>query len=168
MNNNTLLNPGPAELPGAAMDRVVAVEPGDKSGAVIFRRSADGESVTREEVPFQPWILTAGTELAASVAGHCAVEELRGNGAFRAKVLFPDWKSWEAGGKILKKLTGASPSSPLAPYRIINDPVQQIMTSLGIRLFRGMDFGEMRRMQLDIETRSSVPGKFCDALNPDD
>ena len=148
--------------------RVVAVEAAGENSAVIFRRSPDGSSVQREEYPFQPWILVAGRELGETVEGNCGVQELTGNGAFRAKVIFPDWKSCEEGAKKLKKFTGASPSSPLAPYRLFNDQTQQIMTTMGIRLFSGMEFTELRRMQLDIETRSSVPGKFCDALRPDD
>ena len=37
---------------------------------------------------------------------------------------------------------------PLAPYRVFSDFSQQMLTRLGIRLFRGMKFEEVRRMQL--------------------
>ena len=71
--------------------RVVAVEAGTDCGAVVFRRSVDGQSVIREEHPFQPWLLVSGMELGSTIPDSCGVQELSGNGTMRARVVFETW-----------------------------------------------------------------------------
>lgn len=46
------------------------------------------------------------------------------------------------------------------------DPVYQFLMQTGITLFKGMDFGDLRRMQLDIETFSK--SGFSNASRPED
>jgi len=150
------------ELIHSAYERLVALEIADGSHAELFFRGTD-DQVSSQLVEFRPWLLTAGVELGAQLVGNCGVQALSGAGAMKARVEFPDVASYEAAVKQLKKLTGQNPSSPTAPYRVFSDLMQQAMIALQARLFHGMTFRELRRMQLDIECRNSVPGQFCNA-----
>ncbi|MCQ2403120.1 MAG: DNA polymerase II [Lentisphaeria bacterium] len=151
------------ELIPARLQRVVAAEIAEDGALELFQRSEDGATVTSQKTPYQPWLLTAGMELGQSLADTAALDHLEGPGAQKCRVRFDNWEKYDAALKQLKQLTGQTPSSPLAPYRVFSDDVQQALIDRQIRLFRGMEFHELRRMQLDIECRCSVPGKFCDA-----
>ena len=134
-----------SRLVKSRLDRVVAIEYEEPGKAILFRRFPDG--VRREEMPFEPWLLVSGEELAKSVPNVAKLENLEGEGAaHRVRLSFSDLADYDAALKDLKKRTGASPSSPLAPYRVFSDFSQQMLTRLGIRLFRGMKFEEVRRM----------------------
>lgn len=148
-------------------DRVVAVETDSAGRAVLFRRGTD-DVVTREIMPFQPWLLVSGPELARALKDTSEITPLRGDGMHRVRVSFPSWSAYEDAVKDLKDLTGMNPSAPLAPYRLFTDKAQQILTMLPARLFRGMAFQDLRRMQLDIETRTADGFHFPDALRASD
>ncbi len=156
-----------SSLVPSAVDRLVAVEPADGGQAILFRRREDGE-LEQSTVPFHPWLLVSGPELAAALEGSCEIQPLNGNGIHRARVFFPDISSYETAIRQLKQLTGAGPGSPLAPYRIFSDLTQQILFQLPARLFRGMRFNDIRRMQLDIETRTTEGFFFPNADRPGD
>ncbi len=153
------------ELVCSVEDRVVAVEY-ENGQAVLFRRLADG-TVREERRPFAPFALLADAGLADGL-GAASVEPLAGPGTQRTLVTFADAASYEAGLKRLKAATGVSPSSPGAPYRVFGDLCQQMLTRLRLRLFRGMAFEELRRLQLDIETHCGPGHRFCDAACPED
>ncbi|MBR4415734.1 MAG: hypothetical protein IKS67_03130, partial [Victivallales bacterium] len=156
-----------SRLVKSRLDRVVAIEYEEPGKAILFRRFADG--VKREEMPFEPWLLVSGEELGRSVPNVAKLETLEGDGAaHRVRLSFSDLADYDAALKDLKKRTGASPSSPLAPYRVFSDFSQQMLTRLGIRLFRGMKFEEVRRMQLDIDTHCGEGHSFCNADLPED
>lgn len=155
------------ELIASRYSRLVALEPLDQGECELFFRAADG-TVHSETVPFSPWLLVAGLELAKTIPDSRELIPLGGSHPLNVRVDFPHRKAYEAALKYLKELTGFSLSSPLAPYRIFSDLTQQALTILPARLFQDMEFAELRRLQLDIETRSSVPGTFCDASRPDD
>ncbi|MFA4945389.1 MAG: DNA polymerase domain-containing protein [Lentisphaeria bacterium] len=151
------------ELVPSRHARLVAAEPAADGRAVLYRRLADG-TVAAETVPFQPWLLTAGEELAAKLPGVRGVRRLAGPGAMNVRVHFPDLPAYEAALAFLKKETGRTPSAAAAPYRVFGDLTQQLLALLPARLFRDLAFAELRRLQLDIETRTS-PG--FDFPNPE-
>jgi DNA polymerase I len=148
-------------------ERIVAVEMNVGGEAVLFRRDTDGQ-VSREVLAFQPWLLVSGPQLAGALSDRSETRLLRGDGMHRVRVSFPTWRAYENAVKELKELTGMNPSAPLAPYRLFNDRAQQILTMLPARLFRGMAFHEIRRLQLDIEVRTSEGFHFPDALREGD
>ncbi|MCQ2397199.1 MAG: DNA polymerase II [Lentisphaeria bacterium] len=147
----------------APLQRIVAAEIDDDGSLELFQRSEDGANATSMKLPFNPWLLTSGRELAETLDGVAAIEALEGVGTHRFIVRFKDIAAYDEALKSLKKTTGQSYSSPLAPYRVFSELVQQALIDQRIRLFRGMEFNQLRRMQLDIECRSSIPGKFCNA-----
>ncbi|NLF93139.1 MAG: hypothetical protein GX564_04560 [Oligosphaeraceae bacterium] len=145
--------------------RLVAVEVNEEGQAELFFRDRD-DTVRSELHNFQPWLLTSGPELAKELHHAADLIPLAGPGSLRCRVSFPELSSYNQAVKDLKKITRQNPSSPLAPYRLVTDFTQQILSLTPARLFREMDFNQLRRLQLDIETRSGVPGRFPDASRP--
>lgn len=156
-----------SQLVRSSESRVVAIEVNEQGQCELFRRT-EAESVESEIRPFHPWLLTSGVALAKRLNQVSDIVELAGSGAMRVRVSFQNFPSYENAIKDLKGLTGQNPSSPLAPYRIFSDLTQQMLTMLPLRLFRDMGFSELRRLQLDIETRSGTPGVFPDANKESD
>jgi DNA polymerase elongation subunit (family B) len=147
--------------------RLVAVEPGADGTAALFERCEDG-TVAAHAVEFHPFLLLADPALAGLLPDVCGVRELAGPGVFRARVHFPGEKAYAAALKTLKAETGRNPSDASAPYRAFSDFTQQLLSLLPARLFRSMTFGEIRRLQLDIETRTSTGYDFPNADRAED
>ena len=83
------------------LDRVVAIEYEEPGKAILFRRFADG--VKREEMPFEPWLLVSGEELARSVPGYSRIENLEGIAAsHRVRLSFSDLADYDVALKDLK------------------------------------------------------------------
>ena len=143
--------------------RIVAVEIDEDDSLELFQRTEDGQGTVSLRLPYRWWLLTAGPEMARALDMPCDLEPLQGEGTHRCRVRLESRKAYEEALKKLKALTGQPPSSPLAPYRTFSHATQQAMIDQGIRLFRGMSFPQLRRMQLDIECTSSIPGRFCNA-----
>ncbi len=150
------------------LPRIVAVEVDEDNTLELFQRSEDGEETRSIRRPYQWWLLTAGPQMAQALEIPCHCEPLQGEGVHRCRVKWDSRQEYDQALKKLKALTGKTPASPLAPYRTFPHASQQAMIDQGVRLFRGMSFPQLRRMQLDIECRSADPNRFCDARNPED
>ncbi len=132
---------------------VVAVEPrGD--GAVFFYH--DGAGFREEEIPFTPMVLLSAPEQLEDFSGVAAVTPLAGEMTYRFLAKFPTLKEYELALKHLKKRGGA--------YYTFRDLPQQILQQQETRLFAGMEFRELRRLQFDFEVRTT-PG--FDFPNPE-
>ena len=149
------------------VDCLVAAEPNRDGTATLFTRDEAG-GTQEETVPFQPWLLVSGAALAASVPGSAEVVALSGGGIYNQRVSFPGQAEYFDAIKHLKQETGASSSSPMSPYRVVSDLTQQLLSLLPARLFRGMAFAEVRRLQLDIETYTTPGYDFCNASRDGD
>jgi DNA polymerase elongation subunit (family B) len=128
--------------------------------ACFFRR--DGK-VIREDADFRPFIVMAEqwrAGLPVAVRAHTA---LSGANPINCLVEFDSWKDCLKAREWLAKETGFSASDPASPYLFLSDPVQQYLSRSGQTLFRGMHFGDLRRMQIDIECRTSPGYEFCNA-----
>ena len=148
------------------LQRVCAVEVADNGTAVVFQRTA-GDQVVRSELSFQPFLLTAFNAFPPDTPG-ISCEELSGDGDFRYLVSFADRESYDNGVSLLKKTTGFSGGQPNAPYRLFSDMTQQFLIRNDIRLFSGMTFPEVRRLQFDIETLCSPGYDFPNAKRKED
>jgi len=157
-------------LSGANTDEgLVAVELVQKRGSsddmvLFFRR--DGKTARKKE-PFRPYVIAA----AGAMQG-CPVDfeanELEGPGRLNVCAQFATWKDCLKARSWLSKSTGFSASSPEAPYLFLADPVQQFLAISGRTMFLGMEFGELRRMQVDIECTTTSGYEFCNAERPGD
>ena len=149
------------------LQRIVAVEPEKDGTATLFRRTRE-DTVERLSVPFKPWLLLANPALAEELTGVSELIALPGNGVFTIRALFQDTDAYYEALKTLKKVTGKTPSAADAPYRVFSDLSQQFLSTYPARLFGGMAFNEIRRLQLDIETHSIGEEHFPDPKRPDD
>lgn len=149
------------------LDRIVAVEPLQNGQAEIFRRT-ENDTIERSFVPFCPWLLLAEPSLAAGLDGLTDLIAMPGPGKFRIRAVFKNLDAYENALKNLKLVTGKSPSAPGAPYRVFSDLSQQFLSAYPARLFGKMNFSEVRRMQLDIETFAIGEDHFPDPKRKDD
>jgi len=141
---------------------LVALEHVEKRGKpdsmmLLFRRA--GKTV-REHEAFRPF-LVAERRVLKDCPVPCETEPLSGKGKLNGLVLFHTWKDCLAARSWLSKTTGRTSSAPDAPYLFLNDPVQQHLILTGRSLFLGMQFQDLKRMQLDIECITTAGFEFC-------
>ena len=148
------------------LQRICAVEPGKDGSAEVFVRHEDG-SVERKNLPFHPFLLTAFPAFPPDSPG-IHVTELSGPGDFRFKAEFDDSALYDQAVDMLKKTTGFSGGQTNAPFRLFGDMTQQFLIEHDLRLFSGMAFPEVRRLQFDIETLCSPGYEFPNADRADD
>lgn len=145
---------------------IVAVEiPEDKGEAVLFVRQAG--TVKREVRPFNPYIVYSSDSV-KSIPGTVKERALGGRAELDRIAYFENWIACEEARKWLAAETKASPGAPSAPYLYIRDPVQQYLAGSGETLFKGMEFRELRRMQIDIECITAPGYEFCNSERPED
>jgi len=70
--------------------------------------------------------------------------------------------------KHFKKKTGATPASLSAPFFYLNDPVHQYLLISGQTLFKEMLYGDLLRLQLDIETYCAEGFEFSNPHRVED
>ncbi|MCI6287229.1 MAG: DNA polymerase II [Lentisphaeria bacterium] len=148
------------------MSRICAVETHKDGTASVFQRMPDG-SVVKSEMPFRPFLLTAFNAFPDELPG-IRMTELSGEGDFRFRADFDSTELYDEAVKTLKKTTGFSGGHPNAPFRLFSDMTQQFLIQHDLRLFTGMAFPELRRMQFDIETLCTPGYEFPNAARPDD
>jgi len=154
-------------LAPSAYGRLVALEVNEDGTATLYERPPAG-AVTPRTVPFQPWLLVAGDKLAAQVPGTAAVQPLEGDARFKHRLHFPTSKALDAAVRFLKSQTKRNPTDADAPYRLFTDPQQQALSLLPARLFRGIGFADIVRLQLDIETYTTPGFEFPNSERPED
>ena len=148
------------------LNRIVAVETAEDGTAEIFVRQ-ENDTVERRTMPFHPFLLTAFEAFPADRPG-IRVTPLAGPGDFRFKVEFDRTELYDEAVAMLKKTTGFSGGQPNAPFRLFSDLTQQFLIQHDLRLFSGMAFPEVRRLQFDIETLCSPGYEFPNADRADD
>ena len=132
----------------------------------IFYRQ--GTLTLSESVPFRPFLLLEGEKWLKGWKGEVEIEPLMGSGAFNRLAFFPNLKQLDEAKSYLQKKSGRSPSAPGSPYIYFSDPVNQYLLSSGKTHFLGMSFGELKRMQIDIETYCQPGFEFPNAARESD
>ncbi|MBO4648950.1 MAG: DNA polymerase II [Lentisphaeria bacterium] len=148
------------------LKRICAVEPCRDGSAEVFIRRED-DTVERRTLPFHPFLLTAFEAFPGDFPG-IQVSALAGRGDFRFKAEFDDSDRYDEAVALLKKTTGFSGGQVNAPFRLFSDMTQQFLIASDLRLFTGMAFPELRRMQFDIETLCSPGYDFPNAERAED
>ena len=134
---------------------IVAVEPFGENSMRIFLRS-EGQLEMRDE-PFVPFILLEEGSLLQHFSKTTRYESLSSSNEFKVLAFFESWQDCARARNRLQKTTGTSSSSPDAPYLFLSDPVHQYLLLTGKTLFKGLDFKDLHRLALDIET-ATAPG----------
>lgn len=145
---------------------VVAVEIASSSEVEVFKRR-DG-AIVRERRPLKLFVLIADRALMNGFRGAHEVVDLAGDFRFRHAVIFDNADTLEAARRHLRETSGKSGGAPDAPWFVLSDPVEQYLMLSGTTFFMGLQFGDLRRMQLDIETYISPGFEFPSAAREGD
>ncbi len=127
--------------------QVVAVEPFGSNEVLLYRRDPRGRTITERRVT-QPWLISDDPRPFANRAD-AEVMELRGGHPYRYLVTFASWEAYRA----------AAPQGSGRDRSAVGPAAQvgQFLVRSGLTLFKDMDYPDLRRMQLDIETLSLDP-----------
>lgn len=151
---------GRNDEPGLVAVEHVESRNGPDEMALFVRES--GKTLARRE-PFLPFLWIASEDLLLGYPGHVTPIALNGRNPLRCLVQCETWKEFQKLQTWLKKTTGRNPSDPSAPLFLVGDPVQQHLLATGRTLFKNLRFGDLRRMQVDIETWSAPEFEFPNA-----
>lgn len=139
-----------------ATERIVAAEFEEPNGVTLYVRNADGSNEVRRAA-FQPFLWT--TEAPPEETG-AAIRRLEGDLPFSFLVECESWKDFSRLRTLLKN--GGRRCFALT------DPVQQFLLSTGMTLFKGMQFEDLRRMQIRIETFRGEGSEYASAQRASD
>ncbi|HEX9879892.1 MAG TPA: DNA polymerase domain-containing protein [Candidatus Binatia bacterium] len=124
--------------------------------------------LSSETVPLRPFLLLEGEKWLKGFKGDLTVETLGGEAPFNCLVQFPGIKAMESAKSHLQKKAGRGPSATDAPYIYLSDPVQLYLLLSGKTHFLGMAFGDLTRLQIDIETYCAEGFEFPNAERESD
>ena len=150
---------GRDETEGIVAVEYLAKKEGADEVALFLRR---GDETTTETAVFEPFLIAGDRVIEGCPVDH-RVDRLKGRGRLNTMAFFASWGECTEARRWLGRETGFSATAPGAPYLCINDPVQQYLMQTGRTLFLGMDYEELRRMQLDIECETTEGYDFCNA-----
>jgi DNA polymerase elongation subunit (family B) len=145
---------------------IVAVELVANETIRLFRR--EGRRLFCEDVEFTPFILMESEDHLSGLSASHEIITLSGSNPYSVMVLFHSWSDCLKGRDHLRKATGDLPSSPQASYLFLSDPVHQFLLLTGKTLFKGLAYGDLHRLAIDIETGCSPGFEFSNAERLDD
>ncbi len=145
---------------------VVAVEIADKNEVDVWRR-IDG-SLIRERRPLRLFVLLDDPHLLDGFKPAPAISELKGDFRYRFLVALDSMDALDGVKRHLRNGTGKLANAPDAPYLVLADPVEQHLILTGTTFFMGMQFGDLVRMQIDLETYISPGFEFPTAAREGD
>jgi hypothetical protein len=145
---------------------VVAVEIAGPNEVEVIRRVAG--ALVRERKPLKLFALLASRELLNGLRIPHETIELAGDFHLRYLVTVSSTDALDALRAHLRETTGKSPNALDAPYLILADQIEQYLMLTGTTFFMGLQFGDLRRLQLDIETYISPGFEFPSAARAGD
>lgn len=151
---------------------IVAVQPAGDDRMRIYSRGPSG--VTARDADFFPFFHLSDSTLLDGFGRKFWLKELEGTHYYRFLAAFTRWSEmWDAVRHVLDRhnerlKTAVTSYQELTALLLRPDPVSQFLLQSGMTLFKGMQFRDLHRLQLDIETYSSHPGRFSDPARPED
>lgn len=125
----------------------VAAELVGSNEMLLYQRAHDG-GLDRVRRRFEPWMLVADPGPWNRWRG-ADLEQLSGENAYSTLVKFPNWRAFHD-ARLHTRQTGLNAYS-------LASPIEQFLVSTGLTLFKGMEFSQLKRLQLDIETTGLDP-----------
>ncbi|HEX4084394.1 MAG TPA: DNA polymerase domain-containing protein [Chthoniobacteraceae bacterium] len=122
---------------------IVAAEYDGAATVTLYSRQGDGKTVAREE-SLRPFLWSVGA-LPPDAAQGAEVVQLEGGLAYDHLTLFENWGGLTRAKAALK--TAAQPSFSLG------DPIQQYLLATGKTLFKKLEWSDVRRMQIAVDSR---------------
>lgn len=126
---------------------IVAVALASDSSVEIYQRNGGSVSSYRHE--FQPWLIV-DDRLAQTVRNTSTVVTLNGGDHFNTLLTFESWPGWRRAYQSLR-------DDPGAAVLAFSNPAEQFMIAAGLTQFEGIEFDQVLRAQLDIETTGLDP-----------
>src|SRR5881296_740502 len=121
--------------------RIVAIELGETGTVKVYRREADGSTIADVE-PFHPFVWCDSDVVDLGIES----EKLESSLKYGWLVTVDSWKELVALRNGLK--------SAGRDFFAFTDPVQHYLTATGRTLFKDLPFEELKRMQLEVLSRS--------------
>jgi DNA polymerase I len=151
---------------------IVAVHPAGDDRMRIYARGSTG--VEARDADFFPFFHLSDSTLLDGFQRKFWLKELEGTHYYRYLAAFTRWSEmWDAVRHVIdahneRLKTAVTSYQEISSILLRPDPVSQFLVQSGITLFKGMQFGDLHRLQLDIETYSGHPGRFSDPARPED
>ena len=145
---------------------LVAVEPVGESAMRLFFR--EDRALRTAQEPFTPFILLEDQDLMKGFDFPFQIEPLSGSGAFGFLAIFSSWGDCQKAKAHLQQTSGESSSSHAAPYLFLSDPVHQFLLLTGKTHFKGLHFGDLHRLAMDIETACTPGYEFSNPQRKED
>jgi DNA polymerase elongation subunit (family B) len=150
---------------------IVAVHTLDESTVRVYKRA--GATVTHKDEEFYPFFHLSDSYFITGFPKMFWLKKLEGNNFYQYVCAFPRVHDmWDAVRYVLDKIN-QSPGKKIESYTetehlfLRPDTNTQYLMQSGKTLFKGMEFSEIYRVQLDIETYSKSY-KFSNAERPED
>jgi DNA polymerase, archaea type len=148
-------------------ERIVAAQLKDDSTMRLYIREPDGVRI--EDERFFPFFYLSDSSYLNGFRRKHWAKKLDGHGFYQYLCAFAEWPvMWDAVRHVLDTynrtaLTKAESYGNLEALYLFPDPVTQYLMQSGRTLFKGMQFDEVHRLQLDIETYTTPPHRFSNA-----
>ncbi len=145
---------------------ITAVEFDGKNVVEVFFRK--GKKISSKTEVFKPFILLEDTIYMDDWDGTYEAKRLKGEAYYKYLVFLETWSDLQLLLKYFKKTTGSTPAGLNSPFLYLNDPVHQYLLLSGRTLFKEMSFGDLFRLQLDIETYCAEGFEFSNPHREED
>lgn len=131
----------------------------------IYRKKS-GQLVS-ELQEFRPVLWLKSGDSLRNFRAEFELTELAGNLSYQTLAAFHSWKDINGAKKYLSKSTGKAPAEKSA-YLFLNDPIHLHLLATGQTCFRGLAFGDLNRLQIDIETYCARGFEFSNPEREED
>jgi DNA polymerase, archaea type len=145
---------------------VVAIEVASPTEVEVFRRVSG--KLERERRPIRLFAILDDTAHLKGFKDALETRELAGGFRYRHLVTLDSTATLDALKRHLRDLTGKTANAPDAPYLVLADPIEQHLMMTGTTFFMGLAFGDLVRLQIDIETFISPGFEFPSAAREGD
>jgi DNA polymerase elongation subunit (family B) len=151
---------------------ILAVQHSGEGAMRVYQRRAGG--VAAKELDFYPFFFLTDSSLLEGFPKKHWIKRLGGHNDYQHLCAFTRWSDmWEAVHHLITRYnqrsgTGIASYADLPVLHLRPDPVSQFLMQTGMTLFKGMEFEELHRLQLDIETYSSRGSRFSNPARPED
>lgn len=151
-------------------ERIISVSQANDSTVDIVRDFQGKREIISKR--FYPFFFLSDVSLLKSYDRKFWNVPLSGSGFYKYLCIFRKWSDMRGALRtILQNYNKSAPIpandiSEIESVYVRQDPVYQFLTQTGMTLFKNMEFGELKRMQLDIETYSKHG--FSSSHRPED
>ncbi|MGH7782169.1 MAG: DNA polymerase domain-containing protein [Candidatus Binataceae bacterium] len=145
---------------------IVALEIASPAEIEVFKRI--GGKIVSDRRPLKLFVLLDDLALLGGFRPAVETRELAGGFRYRHLVTLGSTDTQDALKRHLRAVTNYAANAPGAPYLVFADPVEQHLMLTGSTCFMGLEFGDLVRMQIDIETYISKGFEFPSAARAGD